>query len=204
MAEEVYDFNGVPVSEGEAFLDTPGWYRMKLVEKKEDEKMQINLVFQSVGPSHVGARCTAFVKNPRFASTEQDAIEWKRWLWPWLVRLGMADKDHPERPVSVDWQKKIGWVGVGYLEPNSYIDKNGNEKNGARFKFCSIYPENHADIPPVERIKMGLPLLDWQVDPRSCVEPGKKPKKGGKPAADQGQEPVESEEDRLKKLAAEI
>lgn len=201
--EDVYDFNGVPVSEGDAYLDTPGWYRMKLVEKKNDEKMQILLVFQSLGPTHAGAKTTAFIKNPRYAG-ESEVADWKKWLWPWLCRLGMADKDHPEKPVSVDWEKIIGWTGVGYLEPNTYTDKAGNTKDGARFRFCSIYPENHTDIPVVERIKMGLPLLDWHTDPRTGAEPGKKPRKSNKKDAESDGEVKETEEQRLARLSAGI
>lgn len=176
-----YDFTNVPVTDGEQFLDTSGWYRMRLVEKKHDDKQRINLVFQSLGPTHVGARTTAFIKDPAYGSTEEEIESWKKWIFPWLCRLGLADSKNPRKPVTGTWKSVIGWEGVGYLEPNNYTDKNGNDREGARFKFCSIYPSNHNDIPVLERIRMGLPLLDWQTDPRTGAEPGKKPKtpKGG-------------------------
>lgn len=181
MDDFAYDFTNVPVTDGEQFLDSPGWYRMKLIEKKNDDKLQINLVFQSLGPTHVGAKVTAYIKDPAYASGNEELESWMKWIFPWLCRLGLADSKNPGKPIFGTWKSVIGWEGVGYLEPNSYTDKNGNVREGARFKFCSIYPSDHADIPVIERIRMGLPLLDWQTDPRLGGEPGKKPKatKGG-------------------------
>jgi hypothetical protein len=113
-----------------------------------------------------------------------DSPETAKWQWKklkvWWKRMGVIRDEDIGKQVVIEERKPIGSDFVLNVVDDFFTNQKGNRVNIPKSDYAGIYAPDHPEIPPRERVKMGLKLLEGQ----SLDEPAQPDrKKGGKKTA---------------------
>lgn len=125
--------------------------------------------------------------NPEMAMSDEDAKgQWKR-LKIWFKRLGLVSDADAGKNVEVNPAGCVGKQFVLQMADNFFVGKKGDQVNIPRPGYAGIYGLDHPEVPPAERVRLGLRLLPGQ----NVDEAATAPKKGGRPAKGKGDSAAE-------------
>ena len=158
------DFTGDTAESMDATRVGPGWHLATLIACVEDQntgKMEFSWRMDS--PPFRGLYLDESYNNPALCSgSEKEMRGQQQRLNIFLARTGLAKKSDAGKVIKCDPSSAVGVSAVLQVVRDSYTDREGRQRCHNKIAYAGIYPLDHPEIPPAERVRLGLPLLEGQ------------------------------------------
>ena len=168
------DLGGHTAEELEGSAQLPaGWYLARVCDVHSDQKTgALKVVWEMQSAPWVGARLTDTYNLPALAMTTEALPGLIRRLGLFLYRMGLVAKEDMGKRLNLDCAKLIGVQRVLELkrEPSKDPAKQGKEYTNVA--YGGYWALDRPEIPPAERVRLGLPLLPGQTAPASSPPNG--------------------------------
>lgn len=159
----VFDATDVREDDVERTRYLPGWYLTNL-GKYEEARNPDRFVFYwtvATGPFK-GQNIIDTVSDFRVMHDAKDALEQKKRFFLRMKRLDLMKEGDFGKKLDIDPRIALGRQIVVHMVFREWVSKDGKPGEGVQPEYRGFHKLDSPEIPPTERVKLGLPLLPGQ------------------------------------------
>lgn len=137
-----------------------GFYRAEIVAHHQDAKSgALKVVWRIDSPPWAGSLLTETHNLPQYCTQGDKVGGILRKLALFLYRTGQIAKEDMGKRLAFDPARLIGVKRVLHIERRVGKDKPADSRKYSSVAYGCYYTEDRPEIPPAERVRIGLPLL---------------------------------------------
>lgn len=158
------DTKGQTTDELEGFARIPsGWYDAtvtSLSNRQKDGALEVH--WKISNPPWTGTIITDIFNLPSLAMKREQVPKLVRRLSLFLYRMGLITKEQMGQRLSVDERALIGMRRILQVKREAKQDAPPGSPEYSNIVYGAYYTLDRAEIPPEDRIRLGLALLPGQ------------------------------------------